>query len=287
MAQSNQHTINISDLKEIPTIPVVVAKAIGVINNPRSSAKDLTDLIVSDQVLAAKILKVANSAYYGLPSKVNNLNRAITLIGFNEVKRMIMPILLLDTFKSFKNNKFFSSQMFWTHSLAVSAASEILTERSNTTYDYGEARVSGLLHDIGRLIIVQYFPNEFDAIMSQVELGLKPLKAECAILGFNHCDAGAQVTEAWNLPRSLVNVIHYHHDSKGCPEKYKMLAEIVCVSDYLSYQLDIKGLALGNEPTLSEDLQTKYLPNAEDSEILLTKLETEVERSQVLLNMIQ
>jgi len=287
MIQDKSRTINITDLKEIPTIPVVVARAVGVINNPRSSAKDLTDLIINDQVLAAKILKVANSAYYGLPSKVNNLNRAITLIGFNEVKRMIMPILLLDTFKGFKNNKFFSSQMFWTHSLAVAAASEILTERIKAPYDMGEARVAGLLHDIGRLIIVQYFPNEFESIMSEVELGIKVRMAEFSILGVDHGEVGAQVTEAWNLPKSLVNVIRYHHDYKGCPEDHKLLAEIVLVGDYLSYQLDIKGLAFGNEPGLVDEVKTKYITNEEESEILLTKLETEVERSQMLLNMIQ
>jgi putative nucleotidyltransferase with HDIG domain len=287
MIQDKSRTINITDLKEIPTIPVVVARAVGVINNPRSSAKDLTDLIINDQVLAAKILKVANSAYYGLPSKVNNLNRAITLIGFNEVKRMIMPILLLDTFKGFKNNKFFSSQMFWTHSLAVAAASEILTERIKAPYDMGEARVAGLLHDIGRLIIVQYFPNEFESIMSEVELGIKVRMAEFSILGVDHGEVGAQVTEAWNLPKSLVNVIRYHHDCTECPENHKLLAEIVRVGDYLSYQLDIKGLAFGNEPGLVDEVKTKYITNEEESEILLTKLETEVERSQMLLNMIQ
>jgi putative nucleotidyltransferase with HDIG domain len=274
-------------LKEIPTIPVVVAKAVGVINNPRSSAKDLTELIMNDQVLAAKILKVANSAYYGLPSKVNNLNRAITLVGFNEVKRMIMPILLLDTFKGFKNNKFFSSQMFWSHSLAVAAGSEILTETIKAPYDTGEARVAGLLHDIGRLIIVQYFPQEFDSIMSQVEVGIKVRQAESSILGLDHCDVGAEVTESWNLPKSLVNVICYHHSQAACPENHRLLAEIVMVADYLSYQIDIKGLAFGNEPTLEEEIRLKYIKNEEDSEILLTRLETEVERSQMLLNMIQ
>jgi len=278
--------IDISKLRDIPTIPVVVTKAIAIINSPRSSARDLTDLIVNDQVLAAKILKVANSAYYGLPSKVNNLNRAITLIGFNEVKRMITPLLLLDTFKSFKNNRFFSSEKFWTHSLAVASASEIIASRNRLPEDVGEARVVGLLHDIGRLIIVEYFPDAFETVMANIEMGIDVLKAENAILGMEHGEAGAQVTETWNLPASVANVIRYHHHTEDCPEAFKMLAEIVRVADHLAYQVEMPSLLCGNKPELPDEIRDRYLKSEDDIEILITKLETEVEKSQILLNMI-
>jgi putative nucleotidyltransferase with HDIG domain len=280
-------TINIAELHEIPTIPVVVTKAIQVINSPKSSAKDLTDLIINDQVLAAKILKVANSAYYGLPSKVNNLNRAITLIGFNEVRRMITPILLLDTFKSFKDNKYFSSKRFWTHSLAVAGACEILSEKANRPQDVGEMRVIGLLHDIGRLIIVEVIPDKFEAVMRKVEIGLEVIKAEKALIGAEHAEIGAQVTESWNLPESVVNAIRFHHEPEQASEEYVLAAEITCMADHLSNQLEYKSLLIGTPPSVPDALKNKYIKEEKEIEILLTRLETEVEKAQTFLNLIK
>lgn len=278
--------VDFNELNDIPTIPVVVTRAIQVINDPHSGAKDLTDLIINDQILAGKILKVANSAYYGLPSKINNLNRAITLIGFDEIKRMITPIILLDTFKGFKRNDYFSSIDFWVHSLAVAGACEILVEKINKPLDIGEARVVGLLHDIGRMITVEMAPTQFEKTMKTVERGAEVLEAESTILGQNHAEVGALVTQKWNLPESITNIIRYHHSpEKASDDSY--LAEVVCVGDYLANQLEMKSLLVGEPKDVPVNIREKYIKDEEDLEILLTRLETEVEKAKTLLSMIK
>ena len=283
---SKTQTVDFSKLDDIPTIPVVVTRAIQVINDPRSGAKDLTDLIMNDQILAAKILKVANSAYYGLPSKINNLNRAITLIGFDEIKRMITPIILLDTFKSFKQTEYFSSTDFWVHSLAVAGACEILVEKINKPLDIGEARVVGLLHDIGRMIMVEIAPTEFEKTMKTVERGATVLDAESAIIGQNHAEVGALVIEKWGLPESISTIIRYHHNSENAPNNF-YLAEVVSVADYLANQLNMRSLVIGESRKVPQNIKDKFINDEEELEILLTRLETEVEKAKTLLSMIK
>lgn len=278
-------TIDFSKLRDVPPLPVVVTKAIQVINDPDSSAKELTDLIIHDQVLAAKILKVANSAYYGLPSKISNLNRAITLIGFDEVKRMIAPILLLNTFKDFQSTEYFSSRDFWTHSLAVADACEILVEKTDQSQNTGEARVVGLLHDVGRLILVGVLQFHFNKVMKKVSMGVDVLKAEEGILGLDHAKIGAKITESWNLPESVVNTIKYHHDPENAGE-HSYLAEVVCMADYLANELEIKSLVIGETHNVPDYIRDRFIQEENDLDIILTKLETEVEKAKTLIAII-
>jgi putative nucleotidyltransferase with HDIG domain len=274
--------IDFSKLRDVPPLPVVVTRAIQVINDPDSSAKELTDLIIHDQVLAAKILKVANSAYYGLPSKISNLNRAITLIGFDEVKRMIAPILLFNTFKNFQNNEYFSSRDFWVHSLAVADACEILVEKINKPQDTGVARVVGLLHDVGRLVLVGVLQFHFNKVMKKVSMGVDVLKAEEGILGLDHARIGAKITESWNLPESVVNIIKYHHDPENAGE-HSNLAEVVCMADYLANELNIKSLVIGETQDVPDYIRDRFIQEEDDLDIILTKLEAEVEKAKTLV----
>jgi putative nucleotidyltransferase with HDIG domain len=283
---SATNTINVEELAEISTIPVVVTKAIQILHDPKSSSRDLTDLIINDQVLAGKILKVANSAFYGLPTKINNLNRAILLIGFNEIKRMITPILLFDTFKNLTDNKYFSSKGFWNHSMAVAGACEILAEKEYHLQDIGEARIAGLLHDIGRLIVVESMTDKFEKLMKKVELGADVMKAETAMLGLDHAEIGARITKLWNLPRSVVNSIRFHHNPDQAGE-YVLLAETVCFADFLANSLDHRSLQIGDVPQISDAIRKRFITGDDGMGILLTRLETEIERVKTFLNMIE
>ena len=283
---SATNTINVEELAEISTIPVVVTRAIQVLHDPKSSARDLTDLIINDQVLAGKILKVANSAFYGLPTKINNLNRAILLIGFNEIRRIITPILLFDTYKNLTNNKYFSSKGFWCHSMAVAGACEILAEKENRVQDIGEARIVGLLHDIGRLIVVESLGDKFEKLMKKVELGVDVMKAESAMLGLDHAEIGARITKFWNLPRTVVNSIRFHHNPDQAGE-YVLLTEMVCFADFLANELDYRSLQIGDVPQIPDAIKKRFITDDAEMGILLTKLETEVERAKTFLNMIE
>ena len=193
---------------------------------------------------------------------------------------------MLDTFKSFKDNKYFSSSQFWTHSLAVADASEIFAEKMNRPQDVGEARVVGLLHDIGRLIQVEVIPDKFESVMKEVELGVDVMQAERTVLGVDHAEIGAQVTESWNLPESVVNVIRYHHEPGQTPEDVE-LSEICCMADYLSNQLQMRSLVIGEPPEVPEEIISKYIQEEEEMEILLARLESEVEKAKTFLNMLK
>ena len=158
----------------LPTLPTVVAKMIELVDNPRTSASSLARLIATDQALTARILKLANSAYYGFSREISTVNMAIVVLGFNTVKDMGLSLSVFDVFKTGKPNASFDLTRFWEHSIACGIAARMLARSYRSRYA-GEAFVAGLLHDIGKVILNQYFQSEFLATYVQKILGLKKI----------------------------------------------------------------------------------------------------------------
>jgi len=138
----------------LPTLPTVVSKMIELVDNPKTSAQTLTSLISTDQALTAKILKLANSAYYGFPREIISVNLAVVVLGFNTVKDMGLSVSVLDAFKSNQDEGIFEMTKFWEHSICCAIGAKMLAR----TYGYritSEAFVAGLLHDVGKVVLNQ------------------------------------------------------------------------------------------------------------------------------------
>lgn len=196
----------------LPTLPTVVSKMIELVDSPRTSAASLARLISTDQALTARILKLANSAYYGFPREISTVNMSIVVLGFNTVKDMGLSLSVFDVFKKIESSDSFDIARFWEHSVACGVAARMLA-RSYRSRFAGEAFVSGLLHDIGKVILNQYFHEEFAEIMKRSGEGAQTLEeAEDAVIGTRHPQVGAWLAEKWNLPRIIVDTIQYHHE---------------------------------------------------------------------------
>ncbi len=240
-------------LISLPTLPTVIAKMLELVDNPKTSASSLSNLIMRDQVLTAKILKMANSSFYAFPRQIATVKLALVVLGFENVKEMALSLSVLNSFKG-ENNKHFDTSMFWQHSVSVGACTRMLARE--TCYRLaGEAFVAGLLHDIGKVVLNQYLPKEFAEIQTLIYEGGKPCaEAEQEILGVTHAEVGAWLAERWNLPVILVEAIRYHQHPEQCPRNAE-LPLLVYLGDYLSVKCNLgksgsKGVETLPEPIL-------------------------------------
>ncbi len=217
-------------IKELSTLPSVILRILEVMNNPMADARDVEREIMEDPVITAKVLKIANSAYYGTSRDISSISQAVVLMGFAEVQNVALSVSIFSRFA--EPTRMFDRHQFWEHCFATATTAEALQRRVNAQTN--EGFVVGLLHDIGRIVLDQQFPNEFREIVSLAEARkISMLEAERRVLGVTHCDIGYWVTEKWNLPPILTDSILFHHAPFSCRESY-VLTSIVHVADAVS-----------------------------------------------------
>jgi putative nucleotidyltransferase with HDIG domain len=221
----------------LPTLPTIIAKMLELVDNPKTSAGSLSGIIMQDQVLTAKILKMANSSFYAFPRQIATVKLALVVLGFETVKEMALSLSVLNSFKG-ENNKYFDTSLFWQHSIAVGAATRMLA-RECCYRLAGEAFVAGLLHDIGKIVLNQYLPKEFAEIQARIwERNESSEAAELAVIGVTHAEVGAWLAERWNLPEILVEGIRHHAHPEECPRNAE-LALLVYLGDYLAARCNL------------------------------------------------
>ena len=274
----------------LPALPTIIAKMIEMIDNPRTSASQLTKLISTDQVLTAKILKLANSAYYGFPRRIGTINLAIVVLGFDTIKDLGLSASIIDRFKRRSGNTSFDMSLFWEHSIACGVIGRRLARELNYRIS-GEVFVAGLLHDIGKLILNQYFPNELNEIVDRIKKNNESfVQAEIPVIGVGHALIGSWLTEKWNLPSQLVEVIKYHHTPDQAPEQ-SQIASIVQFADFLCKW---RGIGYSGDKVLSElssetlqSLKVKYKGDKIDMEYYAELVDTELEKAESFITLIQ
>jgi putative nucleotidyltransferase with HDIG domain len=196
----------LDQIEHLPTLPQVVTNLLAMTESPSVDAVKLSRAM--DQSLAAKVLKVANSAYYGR-RKVNSIQHGIAIIGFDAVKEIILTTSLFHTFHESQDVQ--SLQPLWQHSLECA----VIAKRLAWIYRYetlDEAYFAGLIHDIGKLIIQQYFSEAYKEIENATDGGDENLNAEKDILGLTHAEIGGKMAQRWDFPPPLVDVVTHHHD---------------------------------------------------------------------------
>lgn len=225
----------VRSLAKLSTLPFVATSVMELVDNPRTSAAQIGELISTDQVLTARILKLANSAYYGFPRKISTLNLAIVVLGFNALRDLVLSISLIDRFLV-KGEELIDLKQFWRHVLVVGRCAKLLARILKYPV-VGEVFVAGLLHDIGYLVMIQEFPEEFHQVYEYAQLnGMAYNKAEERELGFTHGNLGAWLAEAWNLPQKLVQAIKHHHDPSKSLSNQE-LVNLIHITDLIAYSI--------------------------------------------------
>ncbi len=198
-------------IKQIPTFPEHVAALVDAINSSRTSASDIADMIERDPALATNLLKIANSAFYGFLGNVTTIREAVVLIGLREVKNLVLGTSILRFFSKTENTGFNRTDL-WRHSVVCAFLTRMLAREAFLVDQEGVIMIGGLIHDIGKVILDQYFPESFPLILRKVrDEGLTFSQAEKAVLGYNHYQIGATLLKRWNFPDELIASVFYHH----------------------------------------------------------------------------
>ncbi len=199
---------------ELPTLPTVASKLISLTSREDTTLSDIADLVSKDISLSTKILKVSNSAFYSFPQQIGSINQAVSILGTNAVRSLVLSFSFL-TIKSGAQKSKFDFTKFWERSLASAVASKLILDRVKGA-DTEEIFISGLLQNLGELIFARTFPVQYDKVITKVtERKVDPIISEQATFGVNHCYIGYEVAKNWGFPPTLLLPILHHHTPEG------------------------------------------------------------------------
>ena len=234
----------LESMVNLPPFPVVVQRAIQLINDPKSSAQDVVDAIQFDQSITANVLKICNSAYFGVRRTIHSLREAVMMIGFNQLLEIILSQGSLALFAAPCKGYDLEQGGLWQHSVACALLTRIVSKRlgwEETPTHF----TAGLLHDIGKVVLNKFVKNYFDEIKVRVhEEHLSFVDAEQEVLGINHAELGGRITAQWNFPESIVAAVRYHHAPASAPQDHQIV-DLICLCDTIAMITGIGGGADG------------------------------------------
>jgi HD-like signal output (HDOD) protein len=229
----------IKSISHIATLPEITLRIIELVEDPTSTAQDLHTVIANDPALCSRILKVVNSAFYGLPRQIGSINRAIVLLGLNAVKNIAIAASLAKLFRGGALSSKFSARDLWVHSVATGAAAKLLADQLRMGLP-DEAFLAGLIHDIGIMVEMQSDRHRLVSVFDQMEFDTGGVprqdmrEIEATVFGADHEDFGRGLCESWKFPKSFSYVTGSHHHPEALPETNRTLAWLVYVGDRIA-----------------------------------------------------
>lgn len=231
-------TALIENVRDLPTPPMVFTQIMKVVDDPNTSAYDIAGIVSEDPGISAKVLRITNSAFYGLSGTVTSIKQAVVIVGLNGIKDLVVSTSVIDMFKGDTTGQQFQ-ELFWRHSLVSAFGCRMLArEIAPTDISLGEmAFTSGLLHDIGKMVMYLESPEKSQQVLEIADQGpAVEVQLERELFGCDHAEVGQMITERWKLPKVLSNAIAHHHSPLTCSEGVR-LVDVVHVADALAYHL--------------------------------------------------
>jgi len=276
----------IKTIANLPTLPHIASRLMRIVNSPTTSAETVASLVSQDISLSAKVLRLANSAFYGIPRSINTLNNAVVILGFKIIQTMVLSLTVFDMFvgDEEEGEAVFDRNEFWRHSLRCGVISRLLAHkrRRNFALDPEEAFCAGLLHDVGKVVMEQHLNADFhEALHHARGRGISTFEAEREVLGYTHCDVASWLTGSWALPEEIEQPLIRHHEphlAKVCPDSV-----MIChIADILSAAAD------GDEAqAVAAGLTAKAAAlglSARDLSDVAAEIPAEMERASLFIN---
>ncbi len=229
-------------------MPHMVQNIFKVCNDPTSSGRDLADEIKVDQALTTKVLKIVNSAYYGFHREIGNVDHAVVVLGFEEVKNITLAACIIHTYP-YSSNEVFNRDQFWLHSMSVAYVARSLRSYVPEIIPQ-DAFVIGLLHDFGKVVLSQLFHKHFLEVVQVAAERKQPLHVvEREFADIDHAEIGSLVGESWDLPPALIRSIQYHHDP-GTAYRHEYAIHLVHLANYFCHVNNVgsSGNSVPDEP---------------------------------------
>ncbi|WP_018962641.1 HDOD domain-containing protein [Coprothermobacter platensis] len=262
----------IDQVDTVLPVPSVAMQVVKLLDQPDSNVRDVADVLAQDQGLTANVLKLANSAYYGMPRRVSLPVEAVALLGFKTVRSIVwssvMEVLYNKPLVGYK----LESGALWEHSLAAAVIGKYLAN-SFKLKDPESFYVSGLLHDVGKLVLNIYLPVEFGKVIGLVEHGKTFSEAEKEVLGYDHAEIGGLICDKWHLPENIVDGVRYHHS----PQEGSESARITHLSNAMALMMGYGSMgAASMASSFDESVLYSFVSSEEEWLDILDKAEEQV-----------
>lgn len=269
-------------IQGLPTLPSMLSSINRLMVNPRTSAKEIAQLISSDPSITSKVLRVVNSSFYGFPNRISTVTHAIVILGFNTIRSIVLSTSIFDALKKGPRADGFDRAAFWRHSIAAGACSRVIARKLGYT-SLEEFFIAGLLHDVGKIALDSYLPEDFAKVTARVRAAdITMLEAETEVLGVTHADVGGWLLERWSLSQGLVESVSHHHNPALAGANMKAAA-IVHVGDILARALQFGSGGDRRMPPLSEEGWAALALSPDAFPSLLAEGADESERAMVFL----
>lgn len=230
----------VSKITDLPTIPIVATKVLELLDKPDVELDEVADMILTDQVLAARVIKIVNSPLYRSATEIKSVKRALVFLGFRHIRELALTCSFIEAFQG--KDGAFDIMTFWEHSFGVGIVSKIIAQRARYM-DTEKAYLAGIIHDIGEVFLSYYYKDDFQKILDEIKgEPYKLIDAEERFLGTNHSYIGLAIAQKWNFPAEYCEVISLHHTPDAATLDPTLVA-IVNLSDLFCSvrQLDYGG----------------------------------------------
>ncbi|MCW5933907.1 MAG: HDOD domain-containing protein [Fimbriimonadia bacterium] len=268
--------IRVSRTPGLAMLPQITHQVLRLVDNPNASPRHMTALIERDTGLAAKLLRVANSANYGMSGKVRTLIQAVNLLGLTSVRSIAIGQAYQQLITQKGHAARFNRAAFWQHSLAVATAARLLA-RLKGVKDPEEAFMVGLIHDAGKLVLERFVPGEFDqALLLASDSHIALYEAEKEVFGYSHVETGVLLAKQWNLPKNFQEAIEFHHEPVFYQEK-----PLACLLYHANLLAHEAGFFVGSTtpPSFGPDVQESLELSSESLDQLKQVFAEEVKRT--------
>jgi len=272
----------LAKITDLPTLSIVASNIIQITQSPKSSALEVGKAISQDPALVSRILRIANSTFYGFPGKISTIPHAVVILGFVNIRNLVLAASISRIFSSKGGDGYFDREGFWRHSLACGVTLKLIAKRLGMK-NLEEGFIWGLLHDIGKLVLDAYFKEDFTRVVCLAkEKGILLRDAEQELLGFGHAEVGGIVADKWNLPPALIKVIRFHHNPTEANESMRMAA-IVHLGDVFCRAIGIGDGVDNKVPCIDEESWRLFRFNKQTIKRLFSEMEREIANAKALL----
>ena len=230
----------------LPPVPEVMLDLIKAINDANVELNTLSAIISRDPSMSVNILKVANSAFYGIPNKVTTIEHAVRMLGLREVASLCLAFGSVHALKPSSKLPTLDLTAFWRHSVAVGVFAKLLGKELNIGF-VNNVYLAGLMHDVGKIVIDRFAHDVYKTVLQLTyDENISVMEAEKRVIGESHDRVGAWLMEKWKLPAIYVNVTKYHHSVNEAPEESRVMVSLVSFADQL---VRLRNFGFGGDTT--------------------------------------
>ncbi len=252
----------IAAVEIMPPFPQVVHRALKELSEPEYEVADLVEILKVDQAVTANILKLCNSAYFGLPRKVSSLKEAVVYLGAKQLRQLLLSGAVNKIYDRPNEGYVVFANELWRHALATAVMGQVLRRHLKLKIDDNLVFTAALLHDVGKVVLSNFVAERYLEIEKLVEEeGCAFQEAEKRVLGFDHAEIGGRIAVKWDFPSGIVAAISFHHEPARAGKEFRLLTELVALANNLTvmvgYGTGVDGLACRGHGLLLEKLRVK------------------------------